>query len=159
MEAAAHRVCKKKKNVFRSIQQSTSVFHRDAFFCSLPCDGLDFREMSYVSFIKTLVERRTMPARGQYSEGGELKKKKPHESHGHTHEPIHPATSYSRSTTAVRSTAVVQHRTQQKKKTTINEPTTCDRYIVTGVQQNKHGAMPEIGEGIADKTKTNSLNK
>ena len=32
-----------------------------------------------------------------------------------THEPIHPATPYTSSTTAVRSTAVVQHSTQQKK--------------------------------------------
>ena len=49
-----HIVCARKINqsVFWSIQQSASVFHGDAFFCSLPCDGLDFREMSYIRFYK-----------------------------------------------------------------------------------------------------------
>ena len=39
-----------------------------------------------------LVVHRTMPARGRYSGGKKLQKKKQHEPiHGHIHEPIHPA--------------------------------------------------------------------
>ena len=44
-----HIVCEKQIKTCFGLQ-SISVFHGDAFFCSLPCDGLDFREMSYIGF-------------------------------------------------------------------------------------------------------------
>ena len=49
-----HIVCVWKifQNVFWSIHQSTSVFHGGAFFCSLPCDGLDFEKMSYNTYTR-----------------------------------------------------------------------------------------------------------
>ena len=49
MEAAAHRVCENKSKrvlVYTAVHISLP-WRRVLFFCSLLCDGLDFREMSY----------------------------------------------------------------------------------------------------------------
>ena len=59
--------------------------------------------------------------RGAGIAGAKNTKEKNSPTHGHTHEPIHPTTPYNSSTTAVRSTAVVQHSTQQQKN--IQQPT------------------------------------
>ena len=58
MEAAAHRVCVCVKNKSKLVLVYTAVhisLPGDAYFYSLPCDGLDFREVSYqVDYSSTL---------------------------------------------------------------------------------------------------------